>query len=188
MIAKGHDFLGVSLVGVVLADIGLAMPSYRSSERVFQLVSQAIGRCGRGQVKGVAYIQTYMPTHYVFSLAAKQDYERFFMTEMQNRKLQNYPPFYFLSSVNIRAKKPEIAVENAELVIDFLKDYFEGEKAIILGPISPFISLRNGTYEKQVLVKYKKPDVAREIFTELFNTFKFKSNIEISINIDSYNF
>ena len=188
MIAKGHDFPGVSLVGVVLADIGLAMPSYRSSERVFQLVSQAIGRCGRGQVKGIAYIQTYMPTHYVFSLAAKQDYERFFMTEMQNRKLQNYPPFYFLSSVNIRAKRPEIAVENAELVINFLKDYFEGEKAIILGPISPFISLRNGTYEKQVLVKYKKPDVAREIFTELFNTFKFKSNIEISINIDSYNF
>ena len=93
-----------------------------------------------------------------------------------------------MSSVNIRAKKPEIAVENAELVINFLKDYFDGEKAIILGPISPFISLRNGTYEKQVLVKYKKPDVAREIFTELFNTFKFKSNIEISINIDSYNF
>ncbi len=188
MIAKGHDFPGVSLVGVVLADIGLAMPSYRSSERVFQLVSQAIGRCGRGEIKGVAYIQTYMPTHYVFALAAKQDYERFYMTEMQNRKLQNYPPFYFLSSVNIRAKKEEIAIENAELVIEFLKDYFADEKAIILCPISPFFSLRNGTFEKQVLVKYKNADVAREIFTELFNTFKFKSNIEISINIDSYNF
>ena len=129
-----------------------------------------------------------MPTHYVFSLAAKQDYERFYMTEMQNRKLQNYPPFYFLSSVNIKAKKEAVATQNAELVMEFLKDYFQDEKAIILGPITPFLSYRNETYEKQVLVKYKNADVAREIFTELFNTFKFKNNIEISINIDSYNF
>ena len=96
--------------------------------------------------------------------------------------------FKDITSVNIKAKKEKIAVENAELVIEFLKDYFGEEKAIILGPISPFFSLKNGTYEKQVLVKYKNADVAREIFTELFNTFKFKSNIEISINIDSYNF
>ena len=93
-----------------------------------------------------------------------------------------------LRSGCFRAKKEEIAIENAELAIEFLKDYFGDEKAIILGPISPFFSLRNGTYEKQVLVKYKNADVAREIFTELFDTFKFKNNIEISVNIDSYNF
>ena len=188
MIAKGHDFPGVSLVGVVLADIGLNMPSYRSSERAFQLIFQAIGRCGRGDIKGVAYIQTYMPNHYAIQLAAKQDYERFYMTEMKNRKLQNYPPFYFLSSINIKAKKEDTAIENAEVVKDFLKDYFGDEKVIILGPISPFLSFKKDMYEKQVLVKYKNASVARKIFTELFNSFKFKNNIEISINIDSYNF
>ena len=188
MIAKGHDFPGVSLVGIVLADIGLAMPSYRSNERVFQLISQAIGRCGRGEIPGIAYIQTYLPDSPIFALAAKQDYARFFMLEMQNRKLQNYPPFWYLSSINVMAKKEETAIENAEVVINFLKDYFGDEKVHIVGPITPYFTLRNGNYEKQVLVKYKNPDLAREIFTELFNTFKYKSNIELTIDIDSYNF
>ena len=188
MIAKGHDFPGVSLVGIVLADIGLAMPSYRSSERVFQLITQAIGRCGRGEIPGIAYIQTYMPTHYSITLAAKQDYAKFYLTEMANRKLQNYPPFYYLSSINLNSKNKQFLDENADLVIKFLNDSFEGEKAIVLGPITPYYAYKKEGFEKQILVKYKNPSVAREIFKDLVNTFKFKSNIDISLNIDSYNF
>ena len=85
MVAKGHDFPGVSLVGIVLADIGLGMPSYRSSERVFQLITQAIGRCGRGDIPGKAIIQTYMPDEFSIQVAKEQDYDKFYTNEINVR-------------------------------------------------------------------------------------------------------
>ena len=122
----------------------------------------------------------------IIDLALEFKHGKSYKTLKRYEKEAELVPYMLL---HLHSVFKEITIINPYVyfVINFLKDYFEGEKAIILGPISPFISLRNGTYEKQVLVKYKKPDVAREIFTELFNTFKFKSNIEISINIDSYN-
>lgn len=188
MIAKGHDFPGVSLVGVVLADIGLAMPSYRSSERVFQLITQAIGRCGRAEIPGVAYIQTYLPSHYSITLAAKQNYSQFYLTEMANRKIQNYPPFYYLCSINLLAKNPNVLDENANAIIRFLNNAFNGETYKIVGPTTPFFSYKKDGIEKQILVKYKNASLGHEIFIDLLNTFKFKPNIDISINVDPYNF
>ena len=92
MIVKGHDFPGVTLVGILAADASLYAPDYRSGERTFQLLVQAAGRAGRGKKPGTAVIQTYTPEHYVVKASAVQDYLEFYRQEMGYRKLMKYPP------------------------------------------------------------------------------------------------
>lgn len=188
MVAKGHDFPGVSLVGIVLADIGLGMPSYRSSERVFQLITQAIGRCGRGDIPGRAIIQTYMPRCYSILLGAKQNYKDFYITEMQNRKIQGYPPFYYLASISLTSNSKDNLSSYSEIAVSILKSELKETKAIVIGPITPYISYKNGTYEKQVLIKYKNKEETNKILKDFVDIFKNKSGLSISINIDPYNF
>lgn len=92
MIVKGHDFPDVTLVGVLMADLSLNDSDFRSSERTFSLITQAVGRCGRGDHKGLAIVQTYQPDHYSIRCAARQDYEEFYKEEMAYRRLLRYPP------------------------------------------------------------------------------------------------
>lgn len=92
MIVKGHDFPNVTLVGVLMADLSLNDSDYSSAEHTFQLVTQAIGRCGRGKERGLAVIQTYQPDHYAIRCAAEQDYRGFYKEEMQFRSIMEYPP------------------------------------------------------------------------------------------------
>src|SRR5213075_3231330 len=92
MIAKGHDFPRVTLVGVVSADVGLGLADYRASERTFQLLTQVVGRAGRGDIPGEAIIQTLYPEHYAIQSAADQNYEAFYAHEMEFRKSLRYPP------------------------------------------------------------------------------------------------
>ena len=94
MIAKGHDFPNVTLSAVVLADIGLSLPTYRASERTFQLIAQAVGRSGRSKRVGEAMIQTYNPDHYAIKNGASQDYGAFYLREMQQRRITEYPPYW----------------------------------------------------------------------------------------------
>ena len=98
MIVKGHDFPRVTLVGVLLADLSLNEADYRSSERTFQLVTQAAGRAGRAERPGLALIQTYHPEHYSIQCAAAQDYPGFYKEEMAFRTLMNYPPAGIMAS------------------------------------------------------------------------------------------
>ena len=92
MIAKGHDFPRVTLVGVVSADVGLGMADFRASERTFQLLTQVAGRAGRGEQPGEAIVQTLYPDHYSIQLACRQDYPAFYEREMQFRRAMRYPP------------------------------------------------------------------------------------------------
>ena len=92
MIVKGHDFPGVTLVGILLADMSLYAGDYRAAERTFQLLTQAAGRAGRGDVPGNVVIQTYQPENYAVQYASAQDYEGFFAEEMRYRSLLLYPP------------------------------------------------------------------------------------------------
>ena len=124
MIAKGHDFPNVTLVGVVLADIGLSMPSYRSNERAFQLITQAVGRSGRKDKKGIAIIQTYMPNNYAITMSARQNYELFYRKEMEFRRLQSYPPYSYLASVTVAGKNEEHVIEGMVSLIEFLNHEF----------------------------------------------------------------
>ena len=187
MIAKGHDFPDVTLVGIVLADIGLSMPSFRSNERAFQLITQAIGRSGRKEKPGLAIIQTYMPSHYAITFAARQDYELFYRKEMEMRKLQFYPPYAYLASVTIRGKSEENVIEHTYQIVDFLNDEFFDE-AQILGPTTPYIPVDMGLHVRSILLKYQNQTKARQILNKMIELFTGNSQFELFINVDPYNF
>ena len=187
MIAKGHDFPDVTLVGIVLADIGLSMPSFRSNERAFQLITQAIGRSGRKDKPGLAIIQTYLPSHYAITYAARQDYELFYRKEMEMRRLQFYPPYAYLASVLLRGKNEEKIIEYTYQVVDFLNDAFM-EEAQILGPTTPYIPIEMGLHIRGILIKFKDPQKAHQILEKMSQLFGGSSQYELFINIDPYNF
>ena len=187
MIAKGHDFPDVTLVGIVLADIGLSMPSFRSNERAFQLITQAIGRSGRKEKPGMAIIQTYMPSHYAITYAARQDYELFYRKEMEMRKIQFYPPYAYLASVTLRGKNEDKVIENTYRIADFLNDEFLDE-AQILGPSTPYIPVEMGLNVRSILLKFRDQEKAHKILEKMIDLFGTNSQFELFINIDPYNF
>lgn len=187
MIAKGHDFPNVTLVGVVLADIGLSLPSFRSTERTFELITQAIGRSGRSSKTGQAIIQTYNPYNYAITLAAKQDYETFFKKEMSIRKVQQYPPYTYLISLEISSKNEELTIESSSLIVeDLLSKNLEG--VTVLGPVSPFIPYEKENYRRLILIKYKNRDTIKKYLEDLLESFKVKSQLNLKINVDPYDF
>ena len=187
MIAKGHDFPDVTLVGVVLADIGLSMPSYRSNERAFQLITQAVGRSGRKDKKGIAIIQTYMPNNYAITMSARQNYELFYRKEMEFRRLQSYPPYTYLASVTVAGKNEEHVIEGMVSLIEFLNHEF-GDEGQILGPTTPYVAYEGNNFLRTALIKYKNPTLAREILKKAISIYSSKSQFHLSINIDPYNF
>lgn len=187
MIAKGHDFPNVTLVGIVLADIGLNMPSFRSSERTFQLITQGVGRSGRGKKKGKAIIQTYMPDHYAIVHAAHQDYRSFYLTEMKVRKMQQYPPFYYLTSLRIYAEQEEyidrVAIEMKEKLEEILSD-----QGIVIGPSTPFIKKQGEYFIRQIFIKYKDDSRMREAVDYVNRLFQGRAGFRLQINVDPYDF
>lgn len=186
MIAKGHDFPDVTLVGIVNADIGLSLPSYRSSERVFQLITQAVGRSGRKDKKGEAIIQTYSPNHYAITMAARQDYELFYRKEMEMRKLQSYPPYTFLASISVASKNEDLTIDTVYRIIDKLHDELK-EEAVILGPSTPYVPYEGNNFVRTIMVKYKNQEVVRESLKKLMRSSMNKNGINLTINIDPYN-
>ena len=187
MIAKGHDFPLVTLVGVVLADIGLNMPNYRSAERTFELVTQAVGRSGRQDHLGEAIIQTYTPQHYAITLAARQDYETFYRYEMDNRKKTYFPPYCFLASITISSKNEARCIEEAIAISKVLLTKFEGE-GVVLGPTTPYVPYSQKMHSRVLLLKYKDPKKAKITIKEIINVHSLKSSVNILLNIDPYNF
>jgi primosomal protein N' (replication factor Y) (superfamily II helicase) len=153
MLAKGHDFHNVTLVGVISVDIGLGLPDFRSAERTFQILTQVAGRAGRGSLPGRVLIQTYYPEHYALRHASSQDFERFYNEEIRFRSQLSYPPFVVLASILIKNKDEEAASRNANIVRNSL-DAANAEKSCrILGPAPASISRLKGEYRMQILIK-----------------------------------
>ncbi len=154
MIAKGHDFPGVTLVGVVSADIGLGLPDFRSAERTFQLLTQAAGRAGRGESPGRVLVQTFYPDHYAILLAAEQNYEAFFQKEMRFRRMMHYPPLTALGNVIAQGSKLEQAAQVAKHVGDFLIPLEKSTEGLkILGPTPAPLAKLEGRFRIQFLIK-----------------------------------
>ena len=187
MIAKGHDFQNVTLVGVVLADMGLTMPSFRSSERTFQLITQAVGRAGRGTKKGKAFIQTYMPTHYAVRLGAKQDYTHFFQIEMNSRRMQQYPPYTYLISLTLTCIS-EDKVHDIALEIKEMLEEENIEDLTILGPTIPYIKKQGNMFVEQLLLKYKKAEKIEIVLDKIRRKLALKSGYRLKIDRDPYDF
>ena len=187
MIAKGHDFPDVTLVGVVLADIGLSMPSYRSNERAFQLITQAVGRSGRKDKSGLAIIQTYIPNNYAITMAARQNYELFYRKEMEFRRIQSYPPYSYLASLTLSGNNEDSVISSMIKLIDYLNEQF-GDKGVVLGPTTPYVPYEGNNVIRTALVKFKEPKFANEIFRKVIDIYSTRNSIKLTINIDPYNF
>ena len=153
MIAKGHDFHNVTLVGVISVDTGLGLPDFRSAERTFQLLTQVAGRAGRGAKPGKVLIQTYYPEHYALQHARRQDYEGFANEELGFRQRMAYPPFVVLASIFVKHPNENVARQNAELVKAGLVEFNVEKKCLILGPAPASISRLKGEFRYQILVK-----------------------------------
>ncbi len=154
LIAKGHDFPGVTLVGVVSADMGLALPDFRAAERTFQLLTQAAGRAGRGDAPGRVLVQTFYPEHYAIRLAAEQNYEGFFAKEMSFRRLMHYPPTTALANVIAQHTKLERAARFAQQMGRFFEASPAAQRNVkVLGPSPAPLARIEGRYRIQFLLK-----------------------------------
>lgn len=155
MIVKGHDFPGVTLVGILAADMSLYSSDYRAGERTFQLLVQAAGRAGRGRKGGEVVIQTYSPEHYSIQTASRQDYTAFYNEEIAFRELMGYPPAENLLAVLMTGKEEEYL----EMAAGYLKAYavrMAGETVEIIGPASPYVGKVSDVYRKILYLKCPK--------------------------------
>jgi primosomal protein N' (replication factor Y) len=153
MIAKGHDFPRVTLVGVVSADIGLGIADFRASERTFQLLTQVAGRAGRGEEPGEAIVQTIYPGHYSVQLARQQDYRAFFERELEFRRQMRYPPFVSLVNTIVRSRTFAGAIDDAADVAQRLRGGADAAGVRVLGPAPAPLGKLRGEYRAQLLTK-----------------------------------
>ena len=153
MIVKGHDFPGVTLVGILAADMSLYGDDYRSGERTFQLLVQAAGRAGRGDLPGEVVIQTYSPDHYSIVSAAKQDYESFYEEEMRYRRLMGYPPAAGLMAVLVSGADEALLTKASGYLKEFAVRAAKDAPMSVIGPASPSIGKINDIYRKVIYLK-----------------------------------
>lgn len=153
MIVKGHDFPQVTLVGVLAADLSLFASDYRSSERTFQLLTQAVGRAGRGNLPGEAVIQTYHPEHYSIQAALNQDYLSFYREEMAYRQLMGYPPVSQLLSIHAQGAEEPYLAQAMEYIRKFLFRIRRKPEIRIIGPAAETVSRINDLYRIVIYIR-----------------------------------
>jgi primosomal protein N' (replication factor Y) len=152
MVAKGHDFQRVTLVGVVAADLALGRPDFRAAERTFQLLTQVAGRAGRGELSGEVLVETYYPEHYAIQYAVQQDYVSFYEKEAHFRRVLHYPPFTALATVLVRDRKVEHAIRWSRALASYFAPFEElGVK--VLGPAAAPLARLRKEYRFQFVLK-----------------------------------
>lgn len=176
MVAKGLDFENVTLVGVLNADKELYNDDYKSMERTFDLITQVVGRAGRGQFRGKAIIQTMNPGNEVIRFAREQDYESFYSYEIGVRKAMVYPPYCTLVSVGFRGSRQDRAEAAAARFLEQLKDALGEDRngdirLIALGPMPERVVRVGGTYRYRILLKCRFNKRFRELLSEQLQTF-----------------
>lgn len=162
MLAKGHDFPRVTLVGVVSVDAGLAMPDFRSAERTFQLITQVAGRAGRGDRAGRVLIQTYHPDHYALKRACAQDYPAFYTEELAYRRKLGYPPFVALASLLVHGTDLARAEETALELKRAFEETNSARGCRVLGPAQAPLARLRGEHRIQLLIKSRSRPQLRE--------------------------
>ncbi|MBN2369065.1 MAG: primosomal protein N', partial [Vicinamibacteria bacterium] len=155
MIAKGHDFPKVTLVGVIDADIGLGLPDFRAAERTFQLLTQVAGRSGRGNLAGEVILQSYLPDHYALRFACDQDYAGFFEHEMAFRRTMDYPPRVALVNMIVRSTRLVEAQRAAREIAQELRKK-AGRSLRVLGPAAAPLSRLREEHRWQILIKGRR--------------------------------
>lgn len=153
MIAKGHDFPNVTLVGILAADLSLNLGTYQAAENCFQLITQAAGRAGRGEFAGRVFIQTYQPENHAIRMAAAQDYEGFYQEEILLRQAMEYPPFSHIFSVLITGEMEQEVILAAQRLGAFMNHYAERAGCTVVGPAPATLPKFRGEFRWQIFAK-----------------------------------
>jgi primosomal protein N' (replication factor Y) len=164
MVAKGHDFQRVTLVGVVAADLALGRPDFRAAERTFQLLTQVAGRAGRGELAGEVLVETYYPEHYAIQCAAQQDYSSFYEKEAHFRRMLHYPPFTALANILVRDRKIENVIRWSRALAAYFAP-FENRGVKILGPAAAPLARLRREYRFQFVLKSPQRAAVSQVLT-----------------------
>ncbi|MDR3345256.1 MAG: primosomal protein N' [Oscillospiraceae bacterium] len=188
MVAKGLDFENVTLVGVLSVDSQLHDDDYRSLERTFSLLTQVVGRAGRGEKRGRAILQTLTPEETTLELAARQDYPAFFSTEIALRKALVYPPFCVLYVIGFACENRTAAESAARFALDFLSAHNDAGKMIILGPMPARIEKVGGKFRYRLILKTRSTPQVRALLSDLLITLgksREYSGVSVSVGRNS---
>jgi primosomal protein N' (replication factor Y) len=194
MVAKGHDFPNITLVGIVCADLSLSFPDFRAGERTFQLLAQVAGRAGRGDRPGRVILQTYNPDHFSITAARQQDFISFYRQEIGFRKALNYPPYSRMVQLKISGKDPQETENHARLLGDHCRglktnhaaDYQSVE---IMGPIEASLTRIAGRYRWQVLLKGLNAKALHQFVNQLLSenpSIFARSPVQVAIDVDPF--
>ena len=183
MIAKGHDFPKVTLVGVVDADVGLGMPDFRAAERTFQLLTQVAGRAGRADLAGEVILQSHLPDHYALRLACAQDYEGFFEREMEFRRTMGYPPSAALVNLVLRSRDPAAAAADADAVARRLREGAPGRYRV-LGPARAPLARLKQEHRFQILLKGDRASMREAVRRALVERYGETRWPGVSVDVD----
>jgi primosomal protein N' (replication factor Y) len=188
MVAKGHDFPGVTLVGVIMADLSLFLSDYRAGEHSFSLLTQVAGRSGR-EKPGRAVIQTLNPFNEVLQLVPSQDYDSFYQSEIALRRAVPYPPFCDICMFTLSAEDEGKLMEAGRKLADFFKERLTGscrdQKMIVYGPFEAMPYKLKNTYRLRMAVIYKNSARARSFFREVLEAhFSLKSNVGLTADVN----
>jgi primosomal protein N' (replication factor Y) len=186
MIAKGHDFPGVTLVGVVSADATLNLPDFRSAERTFQLITQVMGRAGRGDAPGRVVVQSLAPEHYAITRAVSHDFAGFYAEELEFRREAGYPPFAYLASLlfsgNSAAEVEKGGGEAARLLFKIKQEI--KTRVEILGPTTAPLGKVRGRYRWQILLKSALRKDLHHLLGRFREKLRLPAVVRISIDVD----
>ncbi|OGW52896.1 MAG: primosomal protein N', partial [Nitrospirae bacterium RBG_19FT_COMBO_55_12] len=189
MVAKGHDFPSVTLVGVVDADVGLKLPDLRSAEKTFQLITQAAGRAGRGDITGDVIIQTLNPQHYSILHSRTHDYDGFYNEELTYRTELGYPPISRIIKLEFKSANESYAAEAAKTARDRIRSLVKGKGIVILGPAPAPISRVRGQYRFQMLLLSSRREELRRLVVEGKNAVeeKYGRKCKVIVDVDPVN-
>jgi primosomal protein N' (replication factor Y) len=185
MVAKGHDFPGVSLVGVLHADIGSGIPDFRAGEKYFQLLTQVAGRAGRFLENSQVIIQTFCPENPIMQFAIKHNYADFSTWELKERQEAFYPPFCKITQIKMQAKNKKKLQDAAKRLAHGLNQNFQNSQFSILGPVEPFVSRVQNSHRMVVTLKAANAaDMKNDIKNTLANSNFVKAARGVEIRID----
>lgn len=191
MIAKGHDYPNVTLVGVVSADTALNIPDFRASEKTFQLLTQVSGRGGRGDMPGRVIIQTLNPSHYAIERTKDHDYPGFFNEEIAARRGAGYPPFSRMIQLLVTGLNREKTQASAEGIVEKARQLLQSQKGLqgisLIGPVEAPIARIRGRHRWQILFKGQSVRLLQQLTRQALSGVK-ASGCDIRVDVDPVNF
>lgn len=188
MVAKGHDFPKLTLVGVVMADIGLHLPDFRASERTFQLLTQVAGRAGRADLPGEVVIQTFRPDHFAIQCARARDYAGFYRREALARERMGYPPYRRLARLRLESKSEKLAAQSAEWTASLVRSRGAGSDGVeCLGPAPAAVPKVRGVWRHHLILKAKTSKRLGETLESLSTEFDAQAafaSVQLAVDVD----